>query len=271
MASVSCRPCCGDRRGLGTGMRRRKAVRCSVERERCADPLWLAPWQKGLREAAAKIQEVFDCDVLSLPWHDLKVGRPVDPERVASCARKYERVALRHGPLHNWYPVGVGTLPIASARMVCQRINCWWDVQQRKRYVALVTIAMCTLVAAACVLGLATKMVLTDFVLIVGAPCLPLLVVAVRQIKENGEATTRLEKLKEHAESMWNRFLSGAESSALETESRALQDEIFDARKRNFPVLDLLYNRLRPDQERDMNAAAGGYIQQASKAPARSA
>src|ERR1035441_3331045 len=32
-----------------------------------SDVLWLTPWQKRLRERAARIQEAFDCDVLQLP------------------------------------------------------------------------------------------------------------------------------------------------------------------------------------------------------------
>jgi hypothetical protein len=47
-----------------------------------ADLLWLTPWQKRLRERAARIQEAFDCDVLQLSWNDIKVGRSPDPELV---------------------------------------------------------------------------------------------------------------------------------------------------------------------------------------------
>src|SRR3954466_10774503 len=39
-----------------------------------ADVLLLAGWQGKLRERAARIQELFDCDVLRLPWRDVKVG-----------------------------------------------------------------------------------------------------------------------------------------------------------------------------------------------------
>src|SRR6266536_4358667 len=46
-------------------------------------------WQQSLKEKAAKIQELFDCDVLELPWNKLKVGRQPDPEIVASASSKY--------------------------------------------------------------------------------------------------------------------------------------------------------------------------------------
>src|SRR6187549_3528004 len=38
------------------------------------DLLILTPWQKRLREVAARIQETFDCDVLKLTWNEIKVG-----------------------------------------------------------------------------------------------------------------------------------------------------------------------------------------------------
>lgn len=40
-----------------------------------ADIAWLSPWQKRLRSLAAQIQEQFDCDVLELPWNEVKVGK----------------------------------------------------------------------------------------------------------------------------------------------------------------------------------------------------
>ena len=46
------------------------------------DVLWLTPWQKRLRSSAAGVQEMFDCDVLSLAWNDLKAGKRPDPEVV---------------------------------------------------------------------------------------------------------------------------------------------------------------------------------------------
>src|SRR2546428_5451157 len=46
------------------------------------DVAWLTPWQKRLRNAAARIQESFDCEVLGLPWDELKAGKRPDPELV---------------------------------------------------------------------------------------------------------------------------------------------------------------------------------------------
>src|SRR5438034_9094825 len=44
------------------------------------DILTFTPWQSALKNKAATIQELFDCDVLQIPWHKLKVGRTTDAE-----------------------------------------------------------------------------------------------------------------------------------------------------------------------------------------------
>ena len=231
-----------------------------------ADIVWLSRWQKRLRETAAKIQEAFDCDVLDLPWHEIKVGKPVDPEVVSAAARRYELVALSNGPLHDWYPVIVGVLSTTSARVVCQRVNCWWDAQQRARYTTIAKIGTTALILGAIALGFVLRITLPDFALCIALPLTPLITIGFRQIYENGEAVDRLQKLKEHAEAMWRKLLAGESVDALRAVSRALQDEIFDTRKRNPPVLNALYERLRAEQELDMNEAARQYVAQVQAA-----
>src|SRR6266567_2811856 len=99
-----------------------------------SDVLWLTPWQKRLRERAARIQESFDCDVLQLPWNDIKTGKPPEPELVKEQADKYAKIQPGLPPLTNWYAPVVSDLPLEVGRVICQRTNCWWDSKQRRRY-----------------------------------------------------------------------------------------------------------------------------------------
>src|SRR5579862_5926176 len=46
---------------------------------------------KALRLQAAKVQELFDCDVLQLPWHELQAGRRPDAEAVVAASMKFKR------------------------------------------------------------------------------------------------------------------------------------------------------------------------------------
>lgn len=88
------------------------------------DLFWLTPWQKRLRDSAARVQEAFDCDVLSLPWNDLKAGKRPDPELVKEQAEKYAKWTSKMPSLKNWYSAEVADLPPHVGRIVCQRSNC---------------------------------------------------------------------------------------------------------------------------------------------------
>src|SRR2546429_7322325 len=94
------------------------------------DFTWLTRLQEAWRERAAKIQELFDCDVLELPWNSVKAGIPPTPEEIHGNADKYIRADDGSTPVENWYPPAVGALPLGVARIVCQRANCWWDAEQ---------------------------------------------------------------------------------------------------------------------------------------------
>ena len=54
-------------------------------------------------------------------------------------------------------------------------------------------------------------------------------------------------------------------ASSVERDSRALQDEIFDGRKRNPLVFDFVFKQLRADQEAQMNFGAEELVTEAER------
>jgi hypothetical protein len=226
------------------------------------DVLWLNPWQKRLCERAAMIQEQFDCDVLQLPWNAIKVGGPPEPELIRECSEKYKRGTARISPLNNWYPAVVGSLPLEIARIVCQRSNCWWDSKQRRAYavwiIALVIVVLVGILAFGLVGGLAIE----ELFLAVLAPMLPAIVLAIRQCSDQMEAARRLDKLKDHAERLWAHTLEHPAAIELATNARALQDEIFENRKRSPLIFDWIFRRLRGDYESQMKYGAAEYAEE---------
>ena len=65
-----------------------------------ADLGWLDPKQKERRALAARAQEMFDVEVLSLPDHGYRTGPALDPETVARWARRHSSaVGLRKTPV----------------------------------------------------------------------------------------------------------------------------------------------------------------------------
>jgi hypothetical protein len=230
-----------------------------------SDLLWLTPLQKRLRERAARIQEAFDCDVLQLPWNDIKVGKHPEPELVKEQADKYAKIQDKYPPLPNWYAPVVSELPLEVGRVICQRANCWWDSTQRRRYAAWVigSVSCVTLIMLA--FGFVGGLTVEKFVLTIVAPLSPALILAYRQYTEQMEAATRLDKLKEHAESLWAESCTRTARATLTNRSRSLQDEIFENRKRSPLVFDWIFRKLRNDYDAKMNHGAQDLAEQAKK------
>lgn len=220
------------------------------------DVLWLTPWQKRLRESAAKIQEAFDCDVLQLPWNDIKAGRRPDPELVKAQADKYRKAQAGLPPLTNWYAPVVSDLPLEVGRVICQRANCWWDSHQRRRYAVWVIASVIIVTLLLLGLGLVGGLTVDKLFLAILLPLSPALLLGVRQFAEQTEAADRLDRLKDHAERLWSDSSNGAVRAKLTSRSRALQDEIFANRKRSPLVFDWIFRKLRNDYDAQVNHGA---------------
>jgi hypothetical protein len=230
-----------------------------------ADLLWLTPWQKRLRERAARIQEAFDCEVLQLPWNDIKVGRAPDPELVKEQADKYAKVQSRLPPLTNWYAPVVSDLPLDVGRVICQRSNCLWDSKQRRRYATWVLASVIIVTLLMVGLGFIGGLTVEKLFLAILLPLSPALILGVRQFSEQTEAANRLDKLKEHAERLLSDTCNGVARAKRANECRALQDEIYENRKRSPLVFDWIFRKLRNDYEAQMNHGAQELAERAKR------
>lgn len=227
--------------------------------------LWLNTWQNNLKECAARIQEMFDCDVLQLPRNELKVGAQPDPELVKEQALNYAPKAERMPRLMDWYPPIVRELPLECARVVCQRENCAWDAKQRRRYASVVALCVFVVVSAVCAIGVMRGLRFDELLTVVIAPLAPVIVLGIRQYRENAQAASRLEGLKGHALSLWDAALGKHDPTKLLAQSRALQDEIFESRKRSPLVFDWVFRRMRDRYEIQSQHAAEQLVEEARK------
>lgn len=230
-----------------------------------SDVFWLTPWQKRLRNKAARVQELFDCDVLVLPWDELKGSKRPEPELVKEQSDKHKQWEASMPPLSNWYGPEVGCLPLHIARIACQRSNCWWDSKQRRRYAVLVIVGVAAVFLAVLFLAMGNGFTIEDFVLKVAAPLSPALLLGIRQFAEQMEAASRLDTLKEHAERLWSDALSGRQESEITLRARGLQNEILENRKRSPLVFDGIFKRLRRDYEIQMNHGVAEFVAEAKQ------
>lgn len=231
------------------------------------DTFVLTPRQTKLKEKGAKIQEMFDCEVLQLPWRSLKCDPRPSEEAVIRNAAAFKRKHL-HKPdavrsLHTWYAHVVDDLPLHMGRLVCQRINCWWDGTLRREYAntTLITsiVVVTLLVGAALLAGSTTAELVLSLVALS-----PLISWGFRQFRDNAGASDRLEKLRNHASTLWQDALENRKNaSELNLSSRDLQDEIYDMRRRNPLIFDWVYGLSKIRREADMNKIAEELVQTA--------
>lgn len=225
---------------------------------------WI-PWRESLQTKAAKIQELFDCEVLELDWRELTVGSRLEIETVERYADKYRRKFRDFSRLENWYPEDVGTLPLWLGRIVCQRANCYWDAELRQRYARCVFIVLLVMVLVVVFLSLKSGWNKEKIILAIVNPIMPTAVVGVQEYKENIASATRLDKLKDYSNKLWEKALAGSNPNQLTCDSRELQDEIYNHRRRSPLLFDWVYQFLRNKDEELMNKAADEMVNEALK------
>lgn len=224
--------------------------------------------QKKIQEKAAKIQQMFDCEVLQFQWDSLNCGIHVEPEAIIDASDRYKRLNGSFSSLVDWYPTGIGGLPIEQARIVCQRSNVWWDSQLRRRYSKWIVIILAGLTTIVLLIGLIGGLTLEKFILAVVTPLIPAFVFGLRQYIEHNEAAVKLDRLRESAEMLVREVVSRRYNvQDLERESYSLQTEIFNHRCRSPLILDWLYARLKKQDEQQMNQGAESLVEKLMKSP----
>ena len=219
------------------------------------DVLVFERWKDSVRARAAATQELFDCYVLTLEWPALKAKKP-DREDIEGLAQN-----SKAGPLKDWYPPAIATLPLEAARIVCQRSNCRWDSRLRRLFRIGLLACAAVLVIVAVFDAIIQNLRFDDFVLIWMAPILPIALWCVREADMHTEAAERATRLKEFSDDLWGQALKKAgEPELLAAQSRRLQDEIFEHRQRSPLVFDWFYKLLRSRFESQMHHSAEAMI-----------
>lgn len=228
---------------------------------------YLTPTQKKLQKQAAKVQQLFDCDLFQLNWQDFhNIGQPPDPEVIYRADRRYRKTNPTYERLRDWYP-NVSQLSLPLARLVCQRTNCWWDADLRRRYASWVIMLLSIFAVVVLLVGVAGGLTLESFFLVVAAPLIPALVLGITQYRDNMEAANRLDQLRDKVNDIWQRALNNRETpDTLYQYSVGLQDAIFKNRAASPLIFNWFYRRLRDENQDLMNKAAEDLVQEAKAA-----
>lgn len=218
------------------------------------------PWVKKLQDSAARIQELFDTKVYGLEWNTISVGKRPEPELVYEEARKHGMEEENVIGLREWYPTVIEKVPEIFGVIISQRSNVWWDARMRRKYTFSIRILLVSIALGLIGYGLYEKKDMFEFLAFIVAPLAATYIFGYRQMIDHGDAADRLDILKELSEKIWSDALAGKDLTTLKQESRTLQDQIFEHRKKNPPIFDFLFRWFREENEVLMNVGAEALV-----------
>jgi len=223
----------------------------------------IEPMIKKRKTKAAKIQELFDCEVLGLPKSPLKTVDDIAVEEVLLYYNAHMKISTNVEKIKDWYSPKVGELPLKIGRILCQRTNCWWDSKLRQRYSSFLKYTSMFLFATILIAGFISDLSLINITLIAGS-LIPLFQFCIKQCNDNLDTAKRLDELVLFSTQIWNDALTTIYSDeSLLNNSRRLQDEIFEHRSKSPLILDLYYNFFRDNDEALMNRSSEILVEEA--------
>lgn len=221
------------------------------------DLVFFTPAQRQLRARAARVQEAYDCAVLQLPWNDGRVDEREPPETVAEFSGHPTEKERSKGT--TWYlgldDAATRGLPLAKARILCQRQNVHWDAAQRLRFYTGLKWTLLLLLMGSVAAALASGWTVSDLLLKLLLPLMPAVRSLIQFWTDQDQAIQRLGKLKSQTEKLLALSDSDIDEAQLSAGSRRLQDQLYEHRRSAMPVPDWLYKMLAPGHQRQADKA----------------
>lgn len=201
--------------------------------------------------------------MLKIPKSPLKIVDDVTVEEVLIYYNAHIKIRENVEKIKDWYSPSVGQLSIKTARILCQRTNCWWDANLRRRFSVFLKYSSIVLFLIVLLLGYLANLTLINFTLI-ASTLIPFFQFCIKQYNENNEAANRLKELIAYSVQIWNEALiNSCDEQTMTTNSRRLQDAIFEHRIKNPLILNVFYKLFRDKDEELMNGTSEILIQEA--------
>lgn len=217
-----------------------------------------------LRQKAASVQELFDCDVLDLEWNKECVGEKPLPEDIKKYADKHLRRVKNYNKLQTWYAATISEVDGIAAKVICQRSNFSYDSAIRRSFlygvvgISIAIIIICLFIGL--ILNVGTRTLVTAAAL----PVLPVLSFLGKLAREHLTSMKNLDGLKSSVTSLWTEVLSGTATN-VETRLRRIQDKIYSNRKSSPLIPEWFYDWKRPGLEHQMYYGVDELVDQYKK------
>lgn len=211
---------------------------------------------------AAKIQELFDCDVLEMEKSPFKAVADVTVEDVLAYYDAHKKIETNIEKIKDWYPKEVEELDIRVARLICQKMNYAWDSRLRKTYSNFLKSVVVILVIII-IVGITLGRLPGEQVPLILAGILPLFRFCIKLFEDNRNATEKLIKLNGYFDGLWARIIENSiDEKELDESARHIQNEIYDFRIKNPLIPDAFYKFFKDKDESLMARSAENLITQ---------
>lgn len=204
-----------------------------------------------LRQKAASVQELFDCDVLDVEWNKVCVGEKPQPEDIKKYADKHIQRIKSYEKLITWYAETIKEVDGIAAKVICQRSNFSYDFTIRRSFQYWLVGITLTILVVTVLIALALNVSTRELVSMSLLPILPILSFLGKLVKEHSTSLKNLESLRSNITSLWSEVLGGTATN-VETTLRRIQDKIYQNRKSSPLIPEWFYDRQRSKLEQQM-------------------
>jgi SMODS-associating 4TM effector domain len=196
------------------------------------------------QDDGALAQEVFDTNVLYLPWNATTAGPKPAPEDLRNWGEHQPEDEMR-----DWYAdVRPARHPVDA--LICQRASVTWARQDHAAYAQILRVATGIILVGTVVLGVALGLSLGDYLLRLGLPVLPA-ILDVLDIANGNEILGRSRaRLAHEADHLYAEARKTGTAPSIQ-DCRSLQDEIYTMR-RIMGVPSWFYRLTRHRRQRNM-------------------
>ena len=213
----------------------------------------LAAWNANELRRAALLQEMFDVELLQLPWNEVAAGPPVGAQDVSRLSRQCRNSDV---DLQNYYVIA--KVPRPYDVLGCQMQNLGWAARVRGRYSRVLLMTVVTWSALGPVVGWLGRLTVPDLLLRWYIPSIGLALLALDAYRAERDAVRERERVLSLIEGRVRTAAHQPVSEVTEpllTLARQVQDVIFRARSRYTRVPELFFRRYRARDRMDFEAA----------------
>lgn len=195
------------------------------------------------RKLAAKIQQLFDCEVFGLEWDSHLWGAKPSLENINDNIGN-----LQNDGFYNWYDSLIEGLDRMEAILICQRTNLAYDSKLRRQFNYIVSTIATVVSLFILLVSFYRNEGMQTAIVFVGVPLVPVIKWFFSTKKRNLDDIESCESLKSFIDNSLEK-LKKNHRAINESALYQIQDRIYIHRNTAFKIPDCLYNIMRKDQE----------------------